>query len=153
MLFIGYSLTDEDFNAIVHQVRLARGRRSSADQPRLGTVVTLFDDDLFAQLWSDDLEVVALSAAPSDPDQPTRDEIMEASRRLAIFLDLVAFESARSAAYLLDPSYQGMLTPGEESLRVALEQLRTASQRASSSDGDVADWVPVQHFLDSYWST
>jgi hypothetical protein len=70
MLFLGYSLIDEDFNAIVDQVRRARGRRSSASQRRLGTAITLFEDPLFSELWSDALEIVAVAASPKDPQHP-----------------------------------------------------------------------------------
>lgn len=60
MLFVGYSLSDEDFHAVVNDVRAARA--GVADAPPIGTVLTLFDDPMFEELWSADLEVAAVTS-------------------------------------------------------------------------------------------
>ena len=106
MLFVGYSLRDEDFHQLVHEVRSARAGIPGARA--LGSVVTLFDDPLFTDLWGDDLHVVPMAPGPADDSKTP-----EAIRRQAIFLDLVGFEAADLNAFLLDDSYEGMLDEPE----------------------------------------
>ena len=114
MMFVGYSLQDEDFHELIHEVRSARGNDAG---PARGTVLTLFDDGLERDLWEDDLHIVPMTTLP-----PTPEKIPEAARELEIFLDLVGFLSATSAAFFLDPTYDALSTD-EASLREALTHL------------------------------
>ena len=138
MLFVGYSLSDEDFHQLVHEVRRARPQ-DNPDPKKLGTVLTLFDDPLFADLWQDDLEIVPMVSgrAPHDVSEETHRD--EAIRRLSLLLDYVAFEAADVAAFLLDPDYDEMLDQDEESpLATAL---RKAAGLAAQSRSPVAQRV------------
>jgi hypothetical protein len=114
MMFVGYSLQDEDFHELIHEVRSARG---DAAGPARGTALTLFDDGLERELWEEDLHIVPMTTLP-----PTSEDIPEAARELEIFLDLVGFLSATSAAFFLDPTYRA-LSDDEASLREALMKL------------------------------
>jgi len=53
MMFVGYSLKDEDFQELISEVRAARGGTTGR-----GTVLTLFRDELDEELWSHDMEVM-----------------------------------------------------------------------------------------------
>ena len=124
MMFVGYSLSDEDFHELIHEVRAARG--GSNDGAR-GTVLTLFDDGLERQLWEDDLHVVSMTRLP--PDQKGKGTRTEAARQLEVFLDLVGFLSTTSAAFFLDPTYDS-LSDDEADLRDALTNLVQATDGA-----------------------
>jgi len=115
MMFIGYSLQDEDFHELIHEVRAARGDRDN-DVGR-GTVLTLFDDGLERELWEDDLDVV-----PMTKGVRTDARIPLAARELEMFLDLVAFRSTTSASFFLDETYS-RLSDDEAPLRDALRAL------------------------------
>jgi len=129
MLFVGYSLSDEDFHQLVHGVRQALEGTEHTD--RFGTVLTLFDDPMFAELWPD-LEVVAV--ADELVGEPTSSEKAEAARRMQILLDLVAFEAADLDAFLLDPTYADLLSPAERRLADRLRPLATDPDIASAGD-------------------
>jgi len=141
MLFVGYSLTDEDFYDLVQEVRGA-----VVDTRLMGTVLTLFDDGLFNELWDDLLEVVPMAPAATGIG-PSDDEIAHAARELELFLDLLAFESADLRAFLLDPTYARMRTPDERELAAALEQLAAA---ASAAGTDSPGWRQVSEFLHGF---
>lgn len=114
MMFVGYSLQDEDFHELIHEVRSARGDDAG---PARGTVLTLFDDGLERDLWESDLHIVPMTTLP-----PTPERVPEAARELEIFLDLVGFLATTSAAFFLDPTYEA-LSNEETELRVALMEL------------------------------
>ena len=130
MLFVGYSLSDEDFHQLVHGVRLALAGADHAS--RFGTVLALFDDPLFADLWSEDLEVVSVADEPDG--EPSPDEVAGAARRLQILLDLIAFEAADLDAFLLDRTYAGLLSDPEARLAQSLRALAEDSETSDAAD-------------------
>jgi len=129
MFFVGYSLSDEDFHQLIHEVRLARGENTTPEVPssqvdrRLGTTLSLFDDPLFADLWRDDVRVVPIAEKPVG--EPTEADFAQAARWAQIFLDLVALESADLDAYLLDGTYAELLDDNERKLAKALRDIDT----------------------------
>lgn len=114
MLFVGFSLDDDNFHRIVDAVRRAL---LHSDRDQFGTTVSLRTNPLIEQLWADDLDWVHLA----DASMPT---IPEAARRFELFLDCVAYH-ASSSAHLLNPRFEGLLRPAEVELRDAVEPLRT----------------------------
>ncbi|OHT93317.1 SIR2 family protein [Mycobacterium syngnathidarum] len=97
MVFVGYSLSDEDFHDLIDEVRAARGDHAES---RNGTVLTLHDDPLERQLWQKDLDTV-----PMVVDGEDKNDFPSAARQLEIFLDLVGHLATTSAAFFLDDSY------------------------------------------------
>jgi hypothetical protein len=140
MMFIGYSLQDEDFQELIHEVRKARG---ADDGGRHGTVLTLFDDELEREIWAKDLDVVPMIAGSS---QTTTVEV--AARELELFLDLIGFLSTTSAAFFLDPTYSH-LSDDEAPLRDALHRL--AAMTSTAQNDSVA--FLVKRFLEGLGST
>lgn len=114
MLFVGYSLSDEDFHDLIDEVRAARGDHAKGAS---GTVLTLHDDPLERQLWQRDLDTV-----PIVLDDEHKDDIPGAARQLEIFLDLVGYRATTSAAFFLDESYTD-LTDKERELINPLKEL------------------------------
>ena len=135
MMFIGYSLRDEDFHELIHEVRTARGE--TTDPRPLGTVLTLHEDQLEQELWGRDLHVVPMTGRRrKEPDDAA------AARQLEIFIDLVAYLSTTSAAFFLDETYNE-LSEDERDLRDVLRQFGPG--RKERAPGEVA--FSVSQFL------
>ncbi|GJJ22551.1 SIR2 family protein [Mycolicibacterium mageritense] len=114
MVFVGYSLSDEDFHELLDEVRAARGDNVAESR---GTVLTLRDDDLERRLWQQDLDTV-----PVVIGDEYEDDVPGAARQLELFLDLVGYLATPSAAFFLDESYAD-LTMDESELLPPLNQL------------------------------
>lgn len=118
MLFIGFSLADDNFHRIVDAVR--RLRLSTAAQDRFGTVLTLGHGGLAEVLWDRDLHHVRMNEKEesSGGSFPTA----QAARRLEIFLDYLLASTRDTAHLLVGDRFDGVLTPGERQLRDALRR-------------------------------
>lgn len=137
MLFLGFSLRDDNFLRIVDQVRQAvhpEGTFPPDPEHRLGTSVMLFNNPLLADLWKNEIDWVCLGEEGMTHTQ--------ASRRCDIFLDYLAFR-ATSQAHLMDPRFGGVL--GEEDL--ALRQLLEPLLRASGPARKAAAWPMVRDLI------
>jgi hypothetical protein len=139
MMFIGYSLQDEDFQELIHEVRKARGERNDLGR---GTVLTLFEDELEREIWAEDLDVLPMIAGTA-----TTVSIEEAARELEVFLDLVGFLSTTSAAFFLDSTYS-YLSNDEALLRDSL--IKLAQETSGARTGTVA--YLVKRFLEDLGS-
>lgn len=124
MVFVGYSLSDEDFHELIDEVRSARG---DAPETVRGAVLSLAEDALHKQLWDSDLDVVPMIIGHFDKADP--DEIALASRELDLFLDLVGYLSTTSASFFLDQTYSD-LSAGERDIRKALRELAKSTDSA-----------------------
>lgn len=139
MVFVGYSLQDEDFHELMHEVRTARGDQHLAE--RAGTALTLHEDPLDKDIWREDLDIVAMSR-PHDLSRDQDDATRKAARQLEIFLDLIGYLATTSAAFFLDPTYD-RLSGDEAGLRTILARL--ASRTADARPDEVA--YKVKKFL------
>ena len=115
MLFVGYSLTDEDFHSLISDVRMA-----VPPGQNLGVVITLLHNDFFEELWHRDIRVTPMLTSSSEPSEADN---AVAARLVLVFLDLVGFVAADLDAFMLKPDYESMLTDDEKLLAAALEQL------------------------------
>ncbi len=107
MLFVGYSLRDDNFHRLVHQVRAALGPADArARRSRFATALAPFAPGLVGELWADDIDWV--STAHDGTEDP---------RRCAIVLDRVAALAAAPAAHMLDPSFDALFSDAELELR------------------------------------
>ena len=141
MLFVGYSLSDEDFHELLYEVRLARHEKQGGTSGApFGTVLPLFRDPLAADLWRDELDVVPMSVK----DRPTpQDRVVttEAARILEIFLDVMTLHATTSREFLLDDTFAGLLDEEERAVRTDLLQL------ARSPHLETAAGEPIRRFL------
>lgn len=113
MLFVGFSLADDNFNRIADDVRKvvrAPGAKSNSPSP-FGTALLLHEQTLLAQLWRSDLDCV-----PIAPAEEARTD-SQAARLLEIFLDFLASETTENSSHLLDVTFDGTLTDDERELR------------------------------------
>ncbi len=92
--FVGYSLADEDFHKIVHEVRTAQAPASEAGGSVLGSALVLTEDPLQAKLWSGTISVVPAGPRVPSGDTVDAESVAVAARTLQIFLDRVAFLAA-----------------------------------------------------------
>ena len=130
MLFVGFSLHDDNFHRIAHAVRQALGGHK-----RFGTTVVVEPNPLARELWSDDLAWIPLDEAGDRAAQ---------ARRLEIFLDRLACEAATATSHLGDFRYEGALSTGERSLR---DRLAAFAGSATAAERATGAWSEVEKLL------
>lgn len=126
LLFVGFGVKDPHFHEIVHDVRRAIPDRGVP----FGTVITLSNDEVLRALWKHDLEFVHLPNA----------------RILDIFLDAVLAYGASSHSYLLAEGYLSTLSPEDQVVANALNQM-IANVPEGSRTG--ATWAVIETMLHS----
>ncbi|APR78376.1 Hypothetical protein A7982_03723 [Minicystis rosea] len=149
MLFIGFSLKDDNFHRIADAVRRARTPWRKPGDPtvdgdRFGTALELFSDPMAQALWGTDLGWVTMD--PNAPPQGGGRAAWAASaRRLAIFLDAVLAQSG-TTEHLLDARYDGALSDAERALAGHLHRLALEIERDPTAK-EAAAWAPVEALL------
>ena len=123
LLFVGYSLSDEDFHQLVDEIGVALG---GLGDHRLGTVLTV-DDPPWRDVWSGSLDIVTPA---SDGGHAAN------AHQLQVLLDRVNHLAADRTAHLLDPRYAGLLTVGEAKVADHLRQLECLI-RSGAADSTV----------------
>ncbi|MCA9826751.1 MAG: SIR2 family protein, partial [Dehalococcoidia bacterium] len=126
MLFVGFSLTDENFHRIADDVRRAMSGQGQSDL-RCGTAMVLSPDPLMAELWLPEIACTPVSEGGG----ATR----AAARELEIFLDRVLAECTDMTSHILDDTFEHLLSPGELELRSALRAMEYALGGDARSTG------------------
>jgi hypothetical protein len=142
VLFVGFSLTDDNFHRIVDAVR--RLRTSAGGLGRLGTTLTLGNDGLAEVLWEKDVHRVRMDDRLLGPGFPTT----EAARRLEIFLDYLLSKTRDTAYLLVGERYDSLLTPGERILRDALARFADEiSREENRAVRETVAWPQIERLL------
>ncbi len=120
LLFVGYSLSDDNLHRIVHQVHetIATAAYPRGHMGKFGTVLTDQEPRLQDKIWEDELTFLSTHTGGGDTD---------AIRRVAIILDELAAATAPQGRYLEDPSFDAMLNDEEIAVREHLHALRKAT--------------------------
>ncbi len=118
MLFVGYSLSDDNFHRLVHQAKAAIGTIEQRPEALLGTAITPERPGLSADIWDNDIQFLS-----------TADEPEGAARQLAVVLDYVGQQAAAPAAHMLDDTYSGVFSAAELTLRDQLRELSRAAEQ------------------------
>lgn len=120
MLFVGFSLSDDNFHRIADDVRkeLQPIGQAHAEAKSFGTALLLEGQPLLAELWTADLNFVSMIDNHDSEGTP------RAVRRLEIFLDLVLASATDNSHHLLNPAFGDMLSSGDRELRDALIAFR-----------------------------
>ncbi len=137
MLFVGFSLQDDNFHRIADAVR--RALQPPEEEGRkgvFGTGLTLFRSPLFESLWEGEMRL-----CPMHPDE-TSGDAPAAARTVDIMLDRVAYLTA-GTDHLMDPRFLPLLNEAEVDLRDALLRLARAREDA----GGVSGWDRVDALL------
>ena len=117
MLFVGYSLSDDNFHRLVHQAKAAIGPVRDEREARFGTAITPQKPRLSEELWSEDVEFVSTAGTKE-----------HAVRQLAILLDYIGQEAAVPAAHLLQNTYRAVFSKDELKLRDELRDVVAAAR-------------------------
>ncbi len=146
MLFVGFSLIDDNFARLAHQVRRLMKDAHPLDR-KAGTVLALQADKARERLWRDDLD--HLSLADERPDnEPARANLV-AARRLELFLDRLSWRAASTRhgreVLLLDGRHDAMRrSRAEVKLRRRLNSLR---EKVTAEEQETAAWRIVEEAL------
>lgn len=100
LLFVGYSMSDEDFHALVEEINAAVKPEAL---PHLGTALVL-DDPSWGQLWSGSIDVEPIDRSA---------DLGANARTLQIVLDMVNALAADSSPHLLESRYWALLDDAE----------------------------------------
>jgi hypothetical protein len=143
ILFVGFSLSDDNFHRLVHDVRKAVGTlpEGSSEMAEFGTALLLGQQAFLSELWEGDVRMLPMLEAADDTSVRA-----EAARALEIFLDLMTMFATSSAAHLLDPTFDGALTDDERRIRDVLLRLVEAVPAAARRS---AAWSRIETFLAS----
>lgn len=139
MLFVGFSLVDENFIRIADEVtRIVDryGGREDGGSHRLGTTLGLHPDPAKRLLWP---HLDHLVVAPDQADDRER------ARGLEVFLDLLSARVGRNQAYLLDERYAGLLEPADRSLAEHLGRIAESGAELREATA----WPQVERLLDA----
>ena len=113
VLFMGYSLTDDNFVRLGRDVSLLL---APVGVDRLvGTVLTLDEEPMLQEMWQD-LQLL--------PMRPQSGEQLDAVRLLDIFLDCLGMHTAsHERSYYLDPRYETLMEASDEPIIRSLREL------------------------------
>jgi len=141
MLFVGYSLNDEDFHQLVHEVRASLKQ----DRSKFGTALMPAPHAFMQHLW-EDVSIIDTSmqngSGHSDP---------KATRRLAVLLDYVASRSASDVQFVADDSLGRLHSDDESTLARLIGELRTLYDDVTSrTEVNREAWSEVKRFLDLF---
>jgi len=157
MLFVGFSMTDDNFHRIIEEVRKAvrgdgrcmhcgsldardlGGGQETESQEKFGTVLSAAPNSFVQRLWDKDLDWFNFS------DQETS----EAYRLQEVFLDYLTSLSVSGTAYLMDSRYDDILSGGERRLRKELMNLVTRVE-GDQEIRDTAAWQEFESLLQRF---
>lgn len=135
MLFVGFSLRDDNLHRIVDEVRRALRPDGERQAEPFGTALLLHHEPLLAELWSGDVSFLAAA----DDDTPQA----EAARRLEIALDQLLLQCSDLSSHLLDQRFSHLLSPPEQRLGQALRRLGDEAEQYQGT----AAWERVADLL------
>jgi hypothetical protein len=141
MLFVGFSLEDDNFHQIVRAVRRAvQSMREAEGEKRepFGTSLVVSANPLTEELWRGAIHWVPVGESSEPADQK------DAARQLEIFLDRLAAGASSATTHLFDRRYEEVLTDGEKEVRDLLLELHGD---ASDEARKTAAWVEVEAML------
>ncbi len=138
MLFLGFSLEDDNFHQIIRAVRRAKSPAGTAPDRAspFGTSLVVGPNPLAEELWKRDLHWVSLSDDPK--------EVARAARALEILLDQVAAGATSATEHLFEERYDPVLSAGEREVKARLTQLMG---EASADAKRTPAWAEVERMM------
>ncbi len=112
MLFVGFSLQDDNFHQIVRAVRRAARYGEAGSRP-FGTALSIVKNPLAEELWQEDVRWAFVGGTT----------LAEGARCLEILLDRIAAGAIRTTEHLFDPRYDEVLSDADRRLKRSLETL------------------------------
>lgn len=146
MLFVGFSLSDDNFHRIADEVRRAlepgiKDAQDTRERRAFGTSLILGPDPFLEELWRPEIECVAVGDGADDA------HLTASARQLDIFLDYLCALTTERTAHLMDPTFDDVLSAGERELRDQLGQLpMSLSDEARAT----AAWRSIEGVLERF---
>jgi NAD-dependent SIR2 family protein deacetylase len=131
VLFVGFSLSDDNFHRIADAVR-------RVSKERYGTSLAVAANRLLKEVWESDLNWVDFGELP------------KSARLLEIFIDRLAAKTVTAADHLFDAKYESTLTECEVQLRERLAGLAELLEGIPRPDRRGAAWVEVERLLQRF---
>ncbi len=143
VLFVGFSLSDDNFHRIVDAVRRLRGERRAPGH--FGTALSLGAGGLAEVLWEQDVRRVRMSETP---EATLGSGAAEAARRLEVFLDYLVSRTRDAGHLLVGARFDPLLTPGERRLRDALKEfVKAITGPDAAAVRETVAWPQVEWLL------
>jgi hypothetical protein len=134
MLFVGFSLQDDNFHQIIRAVR--RAMRHSDHQGRpFGTALAIARNPLAEELWREEVRWVSVGGK----------DARAGARCLEILLDRIAAGAVSTTEHLFDPRYDELLSPAERRIKKSLDTL------CASADDEMREtgaWREIEALLE-----
>ena len=136
MLFVGFSLDDDNFHRIADDVRKLVWAH---DGEPFGTSVVLGSRPFLAQLWDGEIEMVAMSEHAEEGA-----DVMQSARLLEIFLDYL-LAKVTDPHHVLHERFAHLLSEDEAALSDALHQFIAST---TPKMRETTAWAKVMRLLD-----
>ena len=146
MLFVGYSMNDEDFHQLVHEVRTSVKDHNNKS---FGTVTLLQGRQHLSRLWPD-LSFVYTDVGINTAGDLNPEDLNPSARNLAIMLDYVGAKSASDIGFVADETFGKMKTEHELELSQILKDLEVLVEKMDIENGKSEKWGSVREFLDEF---
>lgn len=143
MLFVGYSLSDEDFHQLVHEVRSSLRE----DHTTFGTALMPAPHSFMQHLW-DDVSIVDTSRQDDSRDVDTN-----AARRVAMLLDYVGARASSDVQFVADDSLGFLRSDEESDLATLITDLKRIYDKHQKQSKNPEAWSEVKKFLDLFSSS
>ncbi len=137
MLFVGFSLTDDNFHRIIDCVRRIRAGAASG---QLGTVISLIPAGLQEVLWEKDLNRVRMA-------ESEKADVSEAARRLEIFLDYLLSCTRETRYLLVGKRFDAILDDAEKQIRRALNTFIDELESGGDKVKETVAWQRIAQML------
>jgi hypothetical protein len=137
LLFLGFSLRDENFHALVDEVRIAleSDSRVIAKAPhQFGSAFISSSGKLATELWSSEMDIVKLGDDQTHP------------RAMEVALDYLAFAAMSGITHLLNDTYAATLTDEEKRLKRLAINIQA---QLEPSDRKSLTFRPITQLLES----
>lgn len=141
MLFVGFSLSDDNFHRIVESVR--RLRAINAEGDFFGTTLAMGDGGLHEVLWEKDLHRVRMVEAKEEKAISE----YEAPRRLEIFLDYLLSRTRDTKHLLVGNRFDKVLDEDEKKVRDALYRFVKDLRSGGKSIKKTVAWRHIEPML------
>lgn len=138
LLFIGFSLNDENFHIIMDSVMKARKDDSSC----VGTALQPLFNPFSSELWAPTINSISMNEAPKN-SYIDKNLSLSCSWQTEVFLDLVLLSKhCFSCEYILDCRFNTILSSEERGIFNSMEALRRKLEAARFSPNFVQDRFP-----------
>eukprot|EP01132_Coremiostelium_polycephalum_P007432 gene7432-9134_t len=111
LLFVGFSLVDDNFYQIMSTVKRADTNRDKSE--KYGTALFIQRNDLMNELWGKELDILCF-------DEDGKGDIAQCARKQEIFLEYLASISINKSNHLMEKRFECLLSKGEKVFRDSL---------------------------------